>query len=198
MISPGVIAGSRRRTVVVVGPPVTDTFTSATLDTASKWKGATYGVSVVSGRARIPCSNTFPQMSTGAVFDLTKYDVWLQMPTVPSPGNGTKQTQFLIKSGSNNAMFNITGSTLGIALTLTGQANTSVTYNATNHQWLRFRVSGGNLLWQSSPDDVTWTTLRSFAAPTWVTGGLVEVVITSSYYGSETEGTYAEIDNFCV
>lgn len=197
-MSAGVVAGSRRRTVVVTTPPVVDTFTSATLDTTSKWKGTTYGVSVVAGRLRVPCSNTFPQASTGAAFNLNLYDVWVQMPTVPSPGTGTKQTQFLIKSGSNSASFNLTGATLGIAFTLTGQANTSVTYNATNHQWLRFRVSGGNLLWQSSPDNVTWTTLRSFAAPAWVTAGLLEVVLTSSYYGTEVEGTFAEFDNFCV
>lgn len=193
----GVIAGARRRTVAPATPPVVDTF-DTTVDTTTKWTGTTYGVSVISGRLRVPCLSSGPQASTAASFDLNSYDVWVQIPTVPAPGTGTKQTQFIIKSGSNSAAFNITGSTLGIAMALTGQSNTSVTYNSTSHQWLRFRLSAGNLLWQSSPDNVTWTTLRTFAAPAWITGGLVAVVLTSSFYGTEATDTYAEFDNFCV
>lgn len=196
-IRSGTHGAAHRRALTLVGPPFTDTFDTA-LDTANRWKGTTYSVSVVGGRLRVPCLSSGPQASTAAVFDLNSYDVWVQLPTVPSPGTGTKQTQLIIKSGSNSAAFNITGSTLGISMSLTGQSNTSVTYNSTNHQWLRFRMSGGNLLWQSSPDNITWTTLRTFAAPTWITGGLVAVVLTSSFYGSETTDTYAEFDNFCV
>lgn len=181
------------------GPPVVDTFTAATLDTATKWKGATYGgLSIVSGRLRVPCSNSFPQAATGAVQDLTKHDVWVEVPTLPSLGNGSKQTQFLLNKTSNYAGFNFPGTTGSIALQLTGQTTTYVTYNATAHRWARFRLSAGDLLWQVSPDNVTWTTVRTFAAPAWITGGLVDAVLSSSYWGTETEGTFAEFDNFCA
>jgi hypothetical protein len=36
-----------------------------------------------------------------------------------------------------------------------------VTYNATDHQWWRLRLTGTLLEWQTSPDGGNWTTLRS-------------------------------------
>jgi hypothetical protein len=42
----------------------------------------------------------------------------------------------------------------------------AVTYNATNHRWLRISLGNANMLtFDTSPDRVTWTTLASLTAP---------------------------------
>lgn len=48
---------------------------------------------------------------------------------------------------------------------------TSVTYSATNHRWLRLRRDSGNtanVLWETSPNGVTWTVRRTAAIPLWL------------------------------
>ncbi len=39
----------------------------------------------------------------------------------------------------------------------------SPAYSATNHAWLRLRVSGANVLWDASPDGLAWTQLATVA-----------------------------------
>jgi len=194
----GVIASSQRRGAIITNPPISDTF-STTFSTTN-WAGNSYGVSTVSGRLRIPCTSSYPQAETAAVFDINLYALWIELPTVPVAGNGTTQTHFAIENSgrSSLASFNLSGAPLSIAMQLTGSSTTFLTYNATNHRWLRFRLLSGNLLWEVSPDKITWTQIRTIAAPAWATAGSLRVLVDSSYYGTETAPGNAEFDNFNV
>lgn len=42
-------------------------------------------------------------------------------------------------------------------------SHTAVTYNSTNHRWLRIRRQGGTIYFDTSPDNVTWTNLHTSA-----------------------------------
>lgn len=64
------------------------------------------------------------------------------------------------------------------ALDLIGQSSagytaigttTTLTYSATTHRWLRIRHTGTSIVWDTSPDGITWTLgQRTLAAvPTW-------------------------------
>jgi hypothetical protein len=82
-------------------------------------------------------------------------------------------------------------------MNITGGPQVSVTYSAVNHVWFRFRIDIGFLLWETSPDKLTWTILRTYGVPSWMTqGNLVFVALNSGYYGAETSPGYAEFDNF--
>lgn len=173
---------------------ITDDFSG----TLAKWNGSTYGVDIVSGRLRIPCSNSYPQAAIAASpgQDLTAYPLSVQMPTTPAAGTGTTQTHFNLSNGSNGVHFNLNGAPLNFSMGGSGLATSWLTYSATAHQWLRFRLSGGNLLWETSPDDATWTVRKTVTAPSWITSAPVGVTLDSSYYGTETTPGYAEFDNF--
>lgn len=45
----------------------------------------------------------------------------------------------------------------------------NLTYNPIDHAWIRIRENGTNVVWETSPDGVTWTNRRALATPSWVT-----------------------------
>lgn len=176
-------------------PPITDTFSGAFSST--NWAGSTYGSPAnVAGQLQLPCTSGYPQAQTTKVFDLTAYPLRVQIPTMPAVGNGSKQTQFVIGDGTNTAFFIFQGTPTTIFTGGTGLSQTSaVAYSAASHQYFRIRLLAGNLVFEVSADDATWTALRSVAAPAWVTAGLLQVTLSSGYYGTET-ASYAAFDNF--
>lgn len=48
-------------------------------------------------------------------------------------------------------------------------ALTNVSYNATNHQWVRIRESAGTIHWETSADGVSWSSFHTLANPFAVT-----------------------------
>jgi hypothetical protein len=195
----GIIAASRRRVAVVTGPPVTDTFSGATIDGA-KWPTVAGTTSIQAGRMRIDPPGG--ERHTAAVFDLTQYPVWIEIPTLPIAGNGTLKTRFWIADASitNAIQYGIEGNprflwSQGNGIT----AGVVASYSATDHRWLRLRLSAGNLLFEAAPDGLTWATLRTVPAPAWLTTSLVKVM-TGVFQTGTTEANpgYAEYDNFNV
>lgn len=185
-------------------PPFTDTFTAATLNTTN-WPNSYGTYSIVSGRLRITPNTSYPQVASGDVFNLNEYPVWVNVPTIAGPGNGSIHTRFFISDSVyvNICSFSFEGSSGSQIIYMqgtTGPTGSAVTYNPTNHQWLRFRISAGNLLWEAAPDDTTWTTLKtlSLTNETWLNTTAARVVLQSYYTGTEPSPGYAEFDNFCV
>lgn len=177
------------------GTPFTDAF--VTLDDAVKWPvsfGSTYPT-VVSGRIRIACAADYPQIGSAARFDLNVTPIWVQVPTIPAIGTGTRQIQFVITGTGGNAQFQIQWGSPSVFMFGTGiTGTTNVTYSSSSHQWLRFSLNGGNLLFEASPDDINWSTLRGVPAPAW-TNTLLSVQLNAGFYGTEV-ASFAEFDNF--
>lgn len=186
-------------TSATVSPPYSDTFPGPSID-STKWPTVTGSPTptIVSGRLRTaPASG---EVDSGAVYDLTKYRVYIQIPTLPTDTAGTMKTRFWVADSgySNIIQYDIEGN----PKILWSQGNgitpaTVATYNATSHQWVGLQVVSGNLLFQGSPDGVTWTTYRTVAAPAWLTSSLVRVMLGCFETGTtQAAGQYAEYDNF--
>lgn len=87
------------------------------------------------------------------------------------------------KSGKSNYLIAIdnTGKYFGFVVTIASgiafeynngsNSFTSTAYNSTAHRWLRLRheTAGNRMLWQTSPDGITWTTQRTVTS--WSTLG---------------------------
>lgn len=73
----------------------------------------------------------------------------------------------LLLDNSNLAQFIIgNGGNITFRHTVAGTpTDTTITYDSTNHRWLRFEHDGTNLLWRTSPNGATWTTRKTVATP---------------------------------
>lgn len=65
----------------------------------------------------------------------------------------------------------------------------SVTYNATNHKWLRLRHSSGNVYWDTSADGVNWTNQASAAVAEVIPLTALRVQFVTGYSGTESPTT---------
>lgn len=193
----------RHRTSGPVTPPMTDDFTGTFSTT--KWPNFSGSVSNVSGRLRIVPTTGFPQAASGQIFNLNSYPVWVQVPTIPAIGNGGIRTMFILSDAAytNQVYFQLEGSGTSRDIFLWGSpaptgvsGNAAPTYDAVNHVWWRFRIVGANLLYETSPDDVTWTAQRTVVAPSFLTSTLVRATLQCYFTGTEPSPGFAEFDNF--
>lgn len=117
-----------------------------------------------------------------ALVSLEVYPVWVQV------------------DANNGALFLVSGNTVICYDRISG-VNTlraSVAYNAVNHRFFRIMESEGNLLWQTSPDRITWTTqfTKDIASLFAVTA--VYIRIEAGAYAAEASGTSVTVDNVNV
>src|SRR5690606_32997647 len=56
----------------------------------------------------------------------------------------------------------------------------------------------GQVLWDTSPDGITWTNRRTITTPAWVTTGIDTVALDMSAHRDVGTADYAEYDNFNV
>lgn len=88
--------------------------------------------------------------------------LWLMDPT---PANGVDRLGFEYVAAANRLDF--IGQTAGYAPI--GQTE-SEPYDPVAHRWLAWRRAGTTLVWETSPDGLTWTVQRTYAGlPTWAT-----------------------------
>jgi hypothetical protein len=85
----------------------------------------------------------------------------------------------LLLDTDNHLLWLITNGDLGAYKKVAGTLSlvASVTYNATDHRWLRIRESGGTIYWDASPDRSTWTQIGSLATPFAITSLLLTISI---------------------
>ncbi|MBW2523291.1 MAG: hypothetical protein JRI23_03910 [Deltaproteobacteria bacterium] len=69
----------------------------------------------------------------------------------------------------------------------------SLSYDPSQHRWLRFREQAGKLYWDTSPDGATWTEQLATDAPAWVTQ--VEMNFGAGVGVGSTGHGRAEFDN---
>ncbi|MCX4232020.1 hypothetical protein [Streptomyces ortus] len=168
-----------------------------------EWGDSYGGVTETGGRARIPLvAATYAGYQTGRAWTFAGAAVYLKLVTRPVASIGTDvSVNFLVTS-------NVDGTSIGfkynaVTNVLRMQSNVAyfdgaaveIAYNATTHLWLRLRETGGNVLWDTSPDGTTWTNRRTLATPAWVTSSVDTTAL--DLYGYRNTGTtdYAEFDN---
>ncbi|MGJ3559643.1 hypothetical protein ACR6C2_16860 [Streptomyces sp. INA 01156] len=71
---------------------------------------------------------------------------------------------------------------------------TELTYNATDHAWLRFREEGETLYWETSPNGVDWTVRRSLTTPAWLAAA-TDVSLAVEAHRESGTADFAEVDN---
>lgn len=151
-----------------------DNFNDDTI--GANWGDSYGGVSETGGQARVPCvTGTYAGYQTGRAWTFAGAIVYLKVPTRPAASTGTDVACYFMITSS------VDGTALGFKLdSVTGmlrmQSNVEywdpdaveITYNATDHLWLRLREDGTNVYWDTAPDGTTWTNRRTLATPTWV------------------------------
>jgi len=179
-----------------------DNFNDNTVDTA-KWPDSFGTFSETGGRARVACDTGFSGYASAAIYTLEGSAASTQV-FPPAAGGATVDAwaQLLVTSATpgTDAVMKVNAATGDLAMELrTGFFDPGAVllpYDPAAHAWLRVREAGGDLLWDTSPDGVTWTTRRTAAAPTWVSDTDLQVQLVA-HRDSGTDD-FAEFDNFNV
>lgn len=167
-----------------------------------EWGNAYGGVSETGGRARVPCTTGYAGYQTGAAYTLTGSSVYLQLPVVPALSTATTEAIacMMILSGTAGTRLGFVINAVGNLLRCKSEtgyydpASVDITYNATTHKWLRVSETGGNVLWDTSPDGTTWTNRRTLATPAWVTAAVDTLQLDLFCHRDAGTSDYAEYD----
>jgi hypothetical protein len=143
-----------------------ETFPGTTVDTSRYILSAAGSVSIVNGRLAIRADGMAPDALTAANLDLTGSTLCLEV--IPADGSldptdYTIVSMYRVGSGASN-YFQFSMSVLNSTFNIDTSAGSvaALTYNATNHRWVRFRhVSGTTVAFDASPTGLngTWTEL---------------------------------------
>lgn len=136
------------------------------------WPGSYGTLSETGGKAVITCDVNYNAYESGHAWQLDESGILFQ---VTPPVSTTAQLSFAYAHDT------VSGTDISFYLNMavgelycnsqvgySDAARTTLTYNSTDHAWLRIRETADVLYWQTSPDGETWTTRRSLATPTWV------------------------------
>lgn len=144
---------------------LTDDFSATN---ATKW---TYSAaaSISAGQLVLGNNTSYTgSISSAATWDLTNSEIIVEIPRIASGTAGTSETFVILANAGNpngdNIRIQVSGANLSAFWALGGvqQAGAvTVAYNATSHRWWRIRHTGTNVLCQTSPDRVTWTTVAT-------------------------------------
>lgn len=149
-----------------------DDFEDGSLDTGL-WSGSYGDPDEVGGRARIPCTTGYAGLKSGSIYTLTGSGITIRLhPPTPNGATSTAASCLVLTStGGTDAGFIVDSAQTAVGLYLReGYADGAavfLTYNATDHAWLRFREDAGTLYWDTSPDGVDWTNRRTATTPAW-------------------------------
>jgi hypothetical protein len=150
-----------------------DDFADGTLNT-SLWSGSYGDPTESDGKAHIPCSTGYAGLKSGSAYTLAASSVFLRLHA-PDPTGATSAAAsvFVLSSvGGTDAGYIVDAAqdALGLYLREGYADGTAVflTYDNTDHAWLRLRETTGTLYWETSPDGFAWTVRRSAASPAWL------------------------------
>jgi hypothetical protein len=184
-----------------------DTFNDNLVDT-TKWPnnyntGAGGLPTETGGRARVVCNTGFSAYASDNIFTLEDSHAWVRMWPPAAGGAATEAwSQLLINSSTagTDAIFEVNAVTglltMAVRVGFFDAGAVSIAYNTTDHAWLRIQEAGGNLLWDTSADGLTWVNRRTTTSPVWVSDADLEVqLITHRDSGTPD---FAEFDSFNV
>ncbi|MCK9921594.1 hypothetical protein MXD61_06775, partial [Frankia sp. AgPm24] len=155
----------------------------------------------VGGRLRLPCDAGYSSASSAPGYALAGSYVHVQVPTLPNPVAASGQAVLQIIGVDFDNRVELIAELQGGVRTLvarhviaTVQSEAQVTYSATDHQWWRIRAGAGTVDWETSPDGLTWTSMRTLTSALNLTQ--VSVALVCGHWNTETGDLgYAEFDN---
>lgn len=180
---------------------LSDDFT--TLDTTTKWNAIGSSVTVSGGELVESTTTTGSDLITKSRYDLTSSAASAKITQIPAHQGPTEQNMvgiFIRKDES--FVHHLLTMEIWNNLVLSREwidgvdDNTTVTYNSTNHRYLRIRESGGTVYWDASPDGASWTNLRS-KTPNFTPDNMV-LQLSSMIWGTGTAGDTAKFDDFNI
>ncbi|MFF7329667.1 hypothetical protein [Streptomyces sp. NPDC008150] len=168
------------------------------------WGDSYGGVSETGGRARVPCISSYAAYQSGAAWTLTGGSAYVKLVTKPALSTGTTvTTAFVVESATEGKAIQwvyVAAATPKLrAQSITSYddpASVELTYDATNHAWLRIREASGTVYWDTSADGTTWTNRRTLATPSWVGTDAEQCNIQLIAYRNAGTVDFAEYDNF--
>lgn len=182
-----------------------DTFDDNAVDT-TKWPsnyntGAGGVPTETGGRARVVCGTGFSAYASDTAYTLQDSHAWVRL-FPPAAGGAASEAwgQLLIASSTSgtDVIFEVNAVTglltMAVRVGFFDAGAVSISYDATNHAWLRIRESGGSLLWDTSADGLTWTNRRTAVSPAWVADADLEMQLIA-HRDSGTPDV-AEFDSF--
>jgi hypothetical protein len=169
---------------------------------ASLWSFSFGAVSVTNGRAQIPTDTGYAALQSDATYTFNNSYVFAQM-FMPAAGGATTEAfaELTIQSGTGGTDIIFGYNAVTNLLTMANRAGyfdggaTTLAYNSTTHRWLKMSITGGNILWDTAPDGLTWTNRRTAAASAWATSGTTLYVMIQSHRNDGTND-FAEVENF--
>lgn len=182
---------------------LTDNFDDNSIN-GTLWAG-NYGTVAETGAvAHIACSTGFSAYQSASVW---KFDSFFCKLTPPALASATVScyAQALVQSPSVAS-----GTDVGFYIDVFANqiyfvsrvsffdaSATPITYDSTNHKWVRMRISGANLLFDTSADGSTWTNRRTIATPAWL---LATQDMDVNFETNRNNGTnnFYDVDNFNV
>ncbi len=178
-----------------------DDFTTDQL--ATLWPDSFGTRSVTGGRLRVGCDTGFSAAQSDNIYELTGSQALVQV-FPPAVGGATIEViaeMFVVSgTGGTDAGFsvNLVTGVLSFLDRVGGSdaSPTTVTYSSTTHRWWRLQLTGGNLVWSTSPDGDTWTTRRTSTAPAWSSGTTLAVNLLC--HRNNGTNDFGEFDNFNV
>lgn len=168
-----------------------------------EWGDSYGGVTETGGTARVPLvAGVYAGYQTGRAWTLAGATVYLKTVTLPAVSTGADVGMHFMVTSS------VDGTAIGFKINrVTGmlrmQSNTAyfdagaveIAYSAVTHLWLRLRETGGNVLWDTSPDGTTWTNRRTLATPAWVTSSIDTCALDLFCYRDAGVTDFAAYDN---
>ena len=169
---------------------------------ATLWPESYGGPTVTNGRVQVAVDTNYNGIQTDHTWTFNNSYIFFQA-FMPAAGGATVEAfcEALIQSGTGGTDIQFGYNAVTGNLTMANRVGyndggaVNITYNATTHRWLRMRISGGNILWDTSTDGITWTNRRSTAASAWATSGTTLYVTIQGHRNNGTNDFF-EIDNF--
>lgn len=180
-----------------------DDFNDNTVDPLL-WPNSYGDITETGGRARVPCTIDYAAYSSATIYTLAASSVFCRIYP-PANGGATAEAwaQLLINSATEGTdiVFEINAASGNLnAGSRAGWFDpdaVSAPYDPVAHAWLRIRETGGQLLWDTSPDGTAWTNFRTLTvSPAWVADADSQVQLICHRDGGT--GDYAEFDNLNV
>lgn len=175
-------------------PSITHALTKAAsftprFDTPTYW--ASYrGASVTDDELELPAQTNYPEAYAGTVLDLNDSSYTSHIAQVPELGNGTTEADFKLEYNADNALqLYISGGQLCGFYIVDGSktARCFGSFSIAAQGYMRFRHDGTNIIFETSPDNMSWTTLWTFVSP--FSGEILKTLRPSyaaGYWGAET------------
>lgn len=172
----------------------------------ANWGNSYGGVTESGGKAHVPCTTGYAGYQTAYSWTLAGASFYVGVTTVPAASTATEAYASVFVNAPDIAT---SGTRIGFVInTVTGQlkcsseaayfdpAAVAITYSGTTHKFLRLRETGGNVLWDTSPDGTTWTNRRTLATPAWVTTSVDACALDLSAHRDAGTADEAQYDLF--